>query len=540
MEYIVHIDPDFFKRIMPEWSTYVGVNKEFAGTACHQESGYIQEIAQEVSMRERQHVWVDGSLSDGEWFKTIFEDIRKRFPHYRIAIFYISASEATIRARIAKRTAETGRSIPESQIMRSLLSPENSLKTLAPLTDIVARIWNENRIELKSVEDYSGNWYRGLGRLFTNIEIEELKFPHSLGTLYLEKTSLLGAPFHAILDRSRNDRRLTHVPPIKWTPGKSEKKMDPAILMQGYLDKDGRFRIGMSRRYFVLRPGTLSYYHDEYAEDLRGEFSLFGNFELLPNLETTTHSGSAPVAKRTPSSASSLLDVVVSGFKKDSMDTETGFYIRGFHTDGSTYSLALRASTGADKNEWLAAISTEVAKVRGGDHSAGPVEIDATKMGYKDTITLEIAKDALISSPNLRVFSHRLNPIHLEATRICPWTSCEKDTHTITGAPASTTNFRFLYPSPQVQSMMSKSFVTGVEDPDVLLLLFGGFAYLDANENIVGMSLNTCACICFLFLCFAHAMTGVMAISETPSQQCLTFSSPEPLPPADATRSDNN
>lgn len=41
----------------------------------------------------------------------IFEDIRKRFPHYRIGIIHVSASEATIRSRIAKRSAETGGSV---------------------------------------------------------------------------------------------------------------------------------------------------------------------------------------------------------------------------------------------------------------------------------------------------------------------------------------------------------------------------------------------------------------------------------------------
>ena len=91
LEYIVHVDPDFFKKIMPEvryvcifvfyssspcfmliiwfqWKNYVGLNREFAGTACHQESAYLQEIASEVAMRDRQHVWVDGSLSDGPWY----------------------------------------------------------------------------------------------------------------------------------------------------------------------------------------------------------------------------------------------------------------------------------------------------------------------------------------------------------------------------------------------------------------------------------------------------------------------------------------
>jgi ribose 1,5-bisphosphokinase PhnN len=91
------------------------------------ESSFMQEIAQEVAMRQRQNVWVDGSLSDGEWFSTVFQDIRRRYPHYRIAIIHITASESTIRERIARRSAATGRSIPESQIQRSLECPEKSI-----------------------------------------------------------------------------------------------------------------------------------------------------------------------------------------------------------------------------------------------------------------------------------------------------------------------------------------------------------------------------------------------------------------------------
>jgi hypothetical protein len=58
------------------------------------ESSFIQEIAQEVAMRQRQNVWVDGSLSDGAWFSGVFQDIRNRYPHYRIAIIHITARSA--------------------------------------------------------------------------------------------------------------------------------------------------------------------------------------------------------------------------------------------------------------------------------------------------------------------------------------------------------------------------------------------------------------------------------------------------------------
>jgi hypothetical protein len=42
LEYIVHIDPDFFKRVMPEWRGYLTHSRDFAGTATHRESGLLQ------------------------------------------------------------------------------------------------------------------------------------------------------------------------------------------------------------------------------------------------------------------------------------------------------------------------------------------------------------------------------------------------------------------------------------------------------------------------------------------------------------------
>jgi hypothetical protein len=176
-------------------------------------------------MRQRQHVWVDGSLSDGEWFAKvlslslllsllpfphlsptlaqIFDDIRCRFPHYRIAIIYINAPEEIIRARIAKRSNETGRNIPESAILRSLRSPERSLQILAPKTDLVVRIWNGKTIILQAVEDHSGNWHRALGKHFGTIAEQPLKFPYSLGPLYLELTSFQGNMFRVANERTK-------------------------------------------------------------------------------------------------------------------------------------------------------------------------------------------------------------------------------------------------------------------------------------------------------------------------------------------------
>lgn len=140
---IIHIDPDYFKQHMPEWKQYIKRNCENAGTLCHRESCYIQEIAQEFAMQQSQNVCVDGSLRNYKWYSKVFADIRNRFPEYRIAIFYVYASPNIVRERIAKRKRETGRGIPEWAISKSLIDPVETIRRLTPKSDFVARFRND-------------------------------------------------------------------------------------------------------------------------------------------------------------------------------------------------------------------------------------------------------------------------------------------------------------------------------------------------------------------------------------------------------------
>ena len=85
---MVPIDADLFKAALPEWAGYVSRDPLTAGFHTRRESGYLVELAQEASLRARQHVWVDGSLRDGEWYQQVFARIRARHPAYRIAILW--------------------------------------------------------------------------------------------------------------------------------------------------------------------------------------------------------------------------------------------------------------------------------------------------------------------------------------------------------------------------------------------------------------------------------------------------------------------
>lgn len=196
LENIVHIDPDHFKRVMPEWRAYIEHGKkldnpDIPGNQCHRESCYLQELAFEESLRRSQNIWVDGSLRNAEWFVKVFDDIRERFPAYRIAIFEVTAPEHVIRKRVAERARLTGRSIPEKLLKDSIEAVERSVLTLMPRADFLASIDNTNevpRLRYFATLDRSGDWLN-LGRRFANTTPSPGQFPHGLAPLYVTRAS---------------------------------------------------------------------------------------------------------------------------------------------------------------------------------------------------------------------------------------------------------------------------------------------------------------------------------------------------------------
>jgi hypothetical protein len=139
-----HIDPDVFRRKLPEWKYYVKLNQATAGSLTHLESSMIAEIAQEVALKHNMNIWVDGSLSDHDWFITQLTRIRNLFPHYRVAVVHVSASEECIMQRCELRAQSTGRVVPLEKIRYSLHSSiETVMRVAPPLVDVVAMIANE-------------------------------------------------------------------------------------------------------------------------------------------------------------------------------------------------------------------------------------------------------------------------------------------------------------------------------------------------------------------------------------------------------------
>merc|ERR1719433_326023 len=97
------VDPDEFKKALPEWDGYVKSNPRTAGDMTHLESSLLVEITQEILLQRNCNINVDGSLRDWRWYQYVFTDIKRRHPHYRIAILYVYASPEIVYERIEKR-----------------------------------------------------------------------------------------------------------------------------------------------------------------------------------------------------------------------------------------------------------------------------------------------------------------------------------------------------------------------------------------------------------------------------------------------------
>jgi len=144
MQEVQIIDPDVFKAALPEWPGYLEREPLEAGFHTRKESGYLTEIAFEVALRERKHVWVDGSLRDGEWYREEFQRIRRQHPGYHIAIVHVVADRSVVYRRVAERAKVTGRIVPECEIEDSLTRVPASIELLAPLTDFLAVVDNSD------------------------------------------------------------------------------------------------------------------------------------------------------------------------------------------------------------------------------------------------------------------------------------------------------------------------------------------------------------------------------------------------------------
>jgi len=142
LENIYIVDPDEFKKALPEWNGYVKRNPLTAGDMTHLESSLLVEISQEILLKRSCNMMIDGSLRDWEWHQHVFTSIKKRYPQYKIAILYVYADLDIVYKRIAKRAKETGRLVPQESVDAAYRQVPESIQKLTPYSDAIIHIDN--------------------------------------------------------------------------------------------------------------------------------------------------------------------------------------------------------------------------------------------------------------------------------------------------------------------------------------------------------------------------------------------------------------
>ena len=119
--------------------------------------------------------------------------IRRKFPWYRIAIFYVFARKEQVLERARVRGEETGRFVPSDTLLQSIQKTAEAVERLGPLADFVARIDNsclESPDPVLMVFEDRSHSFRAITDRFRNRHETATRFPDSLGTVRLRKTGV--------------------------------------------------------------------------------------------------------------------------------------------------------------------------------------------------------------------------------------------------------------------------------------------------------------------------------------------------------------
>ena len=103
LDAFVTVDPDRVRRKLPEFDVYVRNAPEKAGEWTRKESGMLSEILTEAALRQGANVLVDGSLRNATYYASYFQNLRVRYPHYKIGILHVTAPREAVLERAMVR-----------------------------------------------------------------------------------------------------------------------------------------------------------------------------------------------------------------------------------------------------------------------------------------------------------------------------------------------------------------------------------------------------------------------------------------------------
>lgn len=90
LDEFVLIDPDFIKRLLPEWDGFIKENASTAATRLHKELTFIAMLIERAALFKKYNIIVDGSLQNADCYESWFEYIRSHHCHYQNRIIAYS------------------------------------------------------------------------------------------------------------------------------------------------------------------------------------------------------------------------------------------------------------------------------------------------------------------------------------------------------------------------------------------------------------------------------------------------------------------
>jgi predicted kinase len=99
------VDPDQIRQRLPEFAAWQQQSPYLAGERTRKEAGIMAEVLVRVALDRGDHVLVDGTLRDVEWYRYYFAQLRSRYANLKIAILHVVASKDSILMRVKVRPA---------------------------------------------------------------------------------------------------------------------------------------------------------------------------------------------------------------------------------------------------------------------------------------------------------------------------------------------------------------------------------------------------------------------------------------------------
>jgi predicted ABC-type ATPase len=146
---VVHIDPDDFKNVIPEFKELIKRKDSRAAEVVHVESGMMAREALNGAMARRTNIIYDSTLSNRAKAYALIRKAREN--GYQIRIIAVTAGPQTALERVRERGDRTGRYVPVKDLLATHKKFARFFEHYVPLADFV-ELWKTDCRDGKTEE----------------------------------------------------------------------------------------------------------------------------------------------------------------------------------------------------------------------------------------------------------------------------------------------------------------------------------------------------------------------------------------------------